>query len=93
MVAPFALFYSRMDGVLIPLAIQLFQNPSEDNPVFYPPPVDEERVWLHAKFWFGVADSNYHEPVTHLSKYNLCFINLFFQIKYILLISMFRNVY
>ena len=36
--------------------------------VFYPPPVDEERVWLHAKFWFGVADSNYHEPVTHLSK-------------------------
>ncbi|XP_066922874.1 polyunsaturated fatty acid 5-lipoxygenase-like [Clytia hemisphaerica] len=66
MVAPIALFYARMDGILIPLAIQLFQIASKTNPVFYPPPIDEERVWLHAKFWFGVADSNFHEPVTHL---------------------------
>eukprot|EP00111_Clytia_hemisphaerica_P017039 TCONS_00050503-protein len=66
MVCPFALFYSRCDGVLVPIAIQLFQEPSEDNPVFYPPPIDEETLWLLAKFWFGVADSNYHEPVTHL---------------------------
>ena len=34
--APLALFYSRMDGVLIPLAIQLFQQAAEDNPVRTP---------------------------------------------------------
>ena len=33
MVSPIALFYSRKDGVLMPLAIQLFQKPSETNPV------------------------------------------------------------
>ena len=33
MVAPLALFYARMDGTLIPLAIQLFQQAAEDNPV------------------------------------------------------------
>jgi len=71
MVCPIALFYSRTDGVLIPLAIQLFQKHSPTNPIFYPPPIDEERVWLHAKFWFGVADSNYHEPVTHLLQTHL----------------------
>merc|ERR1719378_514456 len=71
MVAPLGLFYARMDGTLIPLAIQLFQKAAEDNPIFYPPPIDEEKVWLHAKFWFGVADSNYHEPVTHLLQTHL----------------------
>jgi len=71
MVAPIALFYARFDGVLIPLAIQLYQTASPTNPIFYPPPIDEERVWLKAKFWFGVADSNYHEPVTHLLQTHL----------------------
>ena len=33
MVSPIALFYSRKDGVLMPLAIQLFQKPSDTNPV------------------------------------------------------------
>ena len=33
MVSPIALFYSRMDGVLIPLAIQLYQTSSDTNPV------------------------------------------------------------
>uniref|UniRef100_A0A7M6DMI8 Allene oxide synthase lipoxygenase protein n=1 Tax=Clytia hemisphaerica TaxID=252671 RepID=A0A7M6DMI8_9CNID len=71
MVAPLALFYARMDGTLIPLAIQLFQKNADNNPIFYPPPIDDEKVWCHAKFWFGVADSNYHEPVTHLLQTHL----------------------
>ena len=33
MVAPIALFYARFDGVLIPLAIQLYQKASPTNPV------------------------------------------------------------
>ena len=33
MVAPIALFYARLDGVLIPLAIQLYQKASPTNPV------------------------------------------------------------
>ena len=33
MVSPIALFYSRMDGILIPLAIQLYQTSSDTNPV------------------------------------------------------------
>ena len=35
MVAPLGLFYARMDGTLIPLAIQLFQQAANDNPVRY----------------------------------------------------------
>ena len=32
MVCPIALFYSRMDGVSIPLAIQLYQTSTTENP-------------------------------------------------------------
>ena len=60
------------------MAISLSFLLSYNFKIFYPPPIDEERVWLHAKFWFGVADSNYHEPVTHLRKY---FARLYYSLR------------
>ncbi|XP_045195611.2 allene oxide synthase-lipoxygenase protein-like [Mercenaria mercenaria] len=60
--APIALFYQRDDGILVPIAIQLFQK--KGMPVFYPD--DPENVWILAKMWFNVADANYHESVAHL---------------------------
>ncbi|XP_060586275.1 allene oxide synthase-lipoxygenase protein-like [Ruditapes philippinarum] len=64
MTSPIALFYQQNDGTLIPIAIQLFQKPGVDNPVFLPS--DPEYTWILAKMWFNVADANYHESVTHL---------------------------
>jgi arachidonate 5-lipoxygenase len=34
MTSPIALFYQQNDGTLIPIAVQLFQKPGVDNPVF-----------------------------------------------------------
>ncbi|XP_045182594.2 polyunsaturated fatty acid 5-lipoxygenase-like [Mercenaria mercenaria] len=62
--APIALFYQRYDGNLVPVAIQLFQKPGADNPVFLPS--DPVNTWILAKMWFNVADANYHQSVTHL---------------------------
>ncbi|XP_053388344.1 allene oxide synthase-lipoxygenase protein-like [Mercenaria mercenaria] len=62
--SPVALFYQRNDGKIVPIAIQLLQKPGTDNPVFLPS--DPPNKWILAKFWFNVADSNYHQSVTHL---------------------------
>ncbi|XP_045181550.2 polyunsaturated fatty acid 5-lipoxygenase-like [Mercenaria mercenaria] len=64
MTSPIALFYQRYDGSLVPVAIQLFQKPGADNPVFLPS--DPVNTWILAKMWFNVADANYHQSVTHL---------------------------
>ncbi|XP_045195885.2 polyunsaturated fatty acid 5-lipoxygenase-like [Mercenaria mercenaria] len=65
MCAPIALFYQKNNGKLVPIAIQLFQKPSANNPVFLPtdPPTN---TWILAKMWFNVADANYHQSVAHL---------------------------
>ena len=62
--APIALFYRRNDGKLVPIAIQLFQHKSDDNPAFLPS--DPEYTWILAKLWFNNADAQYHQSVTHL---------------------------
>ncbi|XP_060606795.1 arachidonate 12-lipoxygenase, 12R-type-like [Ruditapes philippinarum] len=54
MTSPIALFYQQNDGTLKPIAIQLFQKPGVDNPVFLPS--DPEYTWVLAKMWFNVAD-------------------------------------
>ncbi|CAH1791732.1 unnamed protein product, partial [Owenia fusiformis] len=51
-------------GKLLPIAIQLEQTPSENNPVFLPS--DPEYTWLLAKMWFNNADCNYHQSIAHL---------------------------
>nr|XP_011425972.2 allene oxide synthase-lipoxygenase protein isoform X1 [Crassostrea gigas]XP_019922364.2 allene oxide synthase-lipoxygenase protein isoform X1 [Crassostrea gigas] len=61
---PIALFFENSKGQLMPVAIQLFQQKAPDNPVFLPS--DPPNTWLIAKMWYNVADSNYHQAITHL---------------------------
>ncbi|XP_033639708.1 arachidonate 5-lipoxygenase-like [Asterias rubens] len=62
--APLGLFYVNKSHDLVPVAIQLFQDPCEDNPVFLP--TDPEYTWLLAKLWFNNADASFHQSATHL---------------------------
>ncbi|OQV25731.1 Allene oxide synthase-lipoxygenase protein [Hypsibius exemplaris] len=63
--APISMFYlDERREKLLPLAIQLFQKPALDNPIFYP--TNEPQTWLLAKMYFNNADANYHQSCTHL---------------------------
>lgn len=53
-----ALFYLNNDGDLMPIAIQLYQLPDTENPVFFP--TDPTYTWLMAKMWFNNADAAFH---------------------------------
>ncbi|XP_048243971.1 arachidonate 12-lipoxygenase, 12R-type-like [Haliotis rufescens] len=62
--APILLLYRTNSGQLLPVAIQLFQEPGPDNPVFLPS--DDQYVWLLAKMWYNQAETTYHQSVAHL---------------------------
>ena len=67
--APMCLLYLRTDNQLVPIAIQLNQEPKEDVAVWTPK--DEPLDWLLAKIWFRNADLQvhqikYHYALTHL---------------------------
>uniref|UniRef100_A0A8W8HT92 Allene oxide synthase-lipoxygenase protein n=1 Tax=Magallana gigas TaxID=29159 RepID=A0A8W8HT92_MAGGI len=62
--APIALFFVNDKGQLMPVAIQLFQQKGPDNPVFLPS--DPPYTWLFAKMWYNVADTSYHQSISHL---------------------------
>jgi arachidonate 15-lipoxygenase len=55
---------------LVPVAIQCYQDPSPDNPIFVAPSLQssaEERwAWQIAKLTVQIADGNYHEFISHL---------------------------
>ncbi|XP_070197536.1 polyunsaturated fatty acid lipoxygenase ALOX8-like [Littorina saxatilis] len=65
--APIGLFFvdkeEDKEGRLKPVAIQLFQEPATDNPVFLP---TDGWSWTLAKMWFNNADAAYHQAITHL---------------------------
>nr|XP_054768764.1 polyunsaturated fatty acid 5-lipoxygenase-like isoform X1 [Lytechinus pictus] len=61
--APKALFFVNTDKYLVPVAIQLFPDPTDDNPVFYP--TDPEYTWLLAKMYFCNADVCIHQAGSH----------------------------
>eukprot|EP00057_Strongylocentrotus_purpuratus_P032780 XP_788809.2 PREDICTED: arachidonate 5-lipoxygenase [Strongylocentrotus purpuratus] len=63
-VAPIALFFVNNDKYLMPVAIQLNQDPAPNNPVFYP--TDPEYTWLLVKCYFNLADAAVHESASHL---------------------------
>ena len=62
--APLALFFCNGEGKLLPVAIQLYQDKDQSNPVFLP--TDPKYTWIMAKMWFNNADSAVHQAWTHL---------------------------
>uniref|UniRef100_UPI0037E842FB hydroperoxide isomerase ALOXE3-like n=1 Tax=Semicossyphus pulcher TaxID=241346 RepID=UPI0037E842FB len=64
--AGLCLFYLNPENKLMPIAIQLRQQPSEQNPIFLPS--DSETDWLLAKMFIKNADMIDHEAVQHLMK-------------------------
>ncbi|KAM4633854.1 hydroperoxide isomerase ALOXE3-like isoform 1-T2 [Polymixia lowei] len=62
--AGLCLFYNNPDNKLIPIAIQLNQQPSEQNPIFLP--TDPENDWLLAKMFVKNADTIQYQAVYHL---------------------------
>ncbi|XP_070566146.1 polyunsaturated fatty acid 5-lipoxygenase-like [Ptychodera flava] len=62
--APIALFFVNSEKEFLPVAIQLFQDKSDSNPVFLPS--DPEYTWMLAKMHFNNADASVHQSCTHL---------------------------
>ncbi|KAG1656877.1 Allene oxide synthase-lipoxygenase protein [Nymphon striatum] len=62
--APMALFYLNKARELLPIAIQLYQEPGNNNPVFLP--TDDPNTWTLAKIYYNCAEAVHHESFTHL---------------------------
>uniref|UniRef100_I3K6V0 Si:dkey-17e16.9 n=1 Tax=Oreochromis niloticus TaxID=8128 RepID=I3K6V0_ORENI len=62
--AGLCLFYMNPENKLMPIAIQLHQQPSEQNPIFLPS--DSEADWLLAKLFIKSSDLLEHQAVYHL---------------------------
>ncbi|CAB4015667.1 allene oxide synthase-lipoxygenase -like, partial [Paramuricea clavata] len=54
------LFYLKNNDDMVPIAIQLGQQPGEGNPI-WTPLQDTEWDWLMAKLWLRCADTQYHQ--------------------------------
>ncbi|XP_078369939.1 allene oxide synthase-lipoxygenase protein-like isoform X2 [Oculina patagonica] len=66
MAQPLGLFYVNASGDLVPIAIQLLQQPSGTNPIWIPS--DAQYDWLLAKMWLRHADHQIHVFSTKLLK-------------------------
>ncbi|XP_051717027.1 hydroperoxide isomerase ALOXE3-like [Ctenopharyngodon idella] len=67
--APLVLLYCNPHGMMLPIAIQLRQKPSKENPIFLP--TDSKTDWKLAKIFvrnaeFAVHEVNFHLLRTHL---------------------------
>ncbi|CAL1548228.1 unnamed protein product [Lymnaea stagnalis] len=62
--APIGLFFMDDSSQLKPVAIQLFQEPGPDNPIFTPG--CNVWTWNMVKMWYNNAESFYHQSLTHL---------------------------
>ncbi|XP_061586510.1 polyunsaturated fatty acid lipoxygenase ALOX15B-like [Cololabis saira] len=69
LMAPLVLLHKTADDEMMPIAIQLKQKPSEDNPIFLP--TDSEYDWLMAKIFVRSADFNEHQLNGHLLRTHL----------------------
>ena len=56
---PLGLFYVKPTGDLVPIAIQLHQQPGDTNPIWTPN--DSRYDWLLAKMWLRHADYQVHQ--------------------------------
>jgi arachidonate 15-lipoxygenase len=74
MYAPLALFAvppdKNTDKNLLPIAIRCQQTPGDENPIFTPTPKEGDN-WMTAKTILQMADSNYHELISHLAQTHL----------------------
>jgi arachidonate 15-lipoxygenase len=72
MYAPLALFAvppdKNVDKNLLPIAIRCQQTPGDEDPIFTP--LDNDN-WMTAKTILQMADSNYHELISHLVQTHL----------------------
>ncbi|XP_028416879.1 allene oxide synthase-lipoxygenase protein-like [Dendronephthya gigantea] len=68
--AAMGLFYLRNNDDMVPIAIQLGQQPGKDNPI-WTPQQDSEWDWIMAKLWLRCADTQYHQMITHLLRCHL----------------------
>ncbi|XP_007566253.1 polyunsaturated fatty acid 5-lipoxygenase [Poecilia formosa] len=66
--APMCLLYRNLRNKILPIAIQLGQDPDE-NPIFLP--TDGQYDWLLAKIWVRSADFQHHQNITHLLRTHL----------------------
>ncbi|XP_067257725.1 hydroperoxide isomerase ALOXE3-like [Chanodichthys erythropterus] len=67
--APLVLLYCNPHGIMLPIAIQLKQEPGKENPIFLP--TDSKADWKLAKIFvrnaeFGVHEVDFHLLRTHL---------------------------
>ena len=61
---PLGLFYVKSSGDLVPIAIQLFQQPSDTNPIWTPN--DSQYDWLLAKMWLRNSDHQVQQVLLKL---------------------------
>jgi arachidonate 5-lipoxygenase len=66
---PIGLFFLDKAKQLRPIAIQLFQKPGPDNPIFTP--LCPSLTWALVKMWYNNADAAYHQALTHLGMTHL----------------------
>ncbi|KAM9327814.1 polyunsaturated fatty acid lipoxygenase ALOX15B-like [Pholidichthys leucotaenia] len=69
MAAPLVLLWKNPKDELVPVAIQLQQEPTKYNPIFYPS--DSEHDWLLAKIFVRSADFNEFQLNAHLLRTHL----------------------
>ncbi|XP_041427010.1 polyunsaturated fatty acid 5-lipoxygenase-like isoform X2 [Xenopus laevis] len=67
--APICLLYKNLENKIVPIAIQLNQEPGPENPIFLPS--DAHYDWLLAKIWVRSSDFHVHQTISHLLRSHL----------------------
>eukprot|EP00111_Clytia_hemisphaerica_P015875 TCONS_00046904-protein len=65
--SPMTLFYLNKEDNLMPIAIQLYQQKGDHNPVFTPN--DSHYTWMLVKMWFNNADATYQRMLLMTSSH------------------------